>query len=186
MSALRRVLDRFHALRARRWVRLLMDGVLIIVVFSAVSLWQTRHHTRGDVRAFALPVLGGGDLTLASLGGKPTLVVFWAPWCGVCHANADNVARVASWAGDRAHVVSIASDYRSEDEVRRTAEREELPRPILLGGTATARAWGVTAFPTFFFLDADGHVTSSVAGYTTTAGLAARLLLDGVPAQVGL
>jgi thioredoxin-related protein len=47
---------------------------------------------------------------------------------------------------------------------------------VLLGDEETVRAFRVEAFPTTYFLDAEGRITGSVAGYTTTPGLLARLL----------
>jgi peroxiredoxin len=175
MSVLRRL---FTLWRSKRWVRWLADGIVLIVALSAVSMWQTRNHVRGEAQQFSLPTLDGTLVDNASLLGKPTLVVFWAPWCRVCHANAGAIASVASWFGDRVQVVSIASEYGSVDDVRLVAEREELAGTVLLGGDHTSRTWGVLAFPAFFFLDAEGRVRSSTSGYTTSAGLAARLLLD--------
>ena len=152
-----------------------MDGVLIVIAILAVGAWQTRGHVRGAAPNFALQVLDGSTATLASFAGKPTLLAFWAPWCGVCRANEGSVEQLKEWAGDRAHVVSVASDYRDPEEIRAYAAEHHLGDPVLLGGKATARAYGVQAFPTYYFLDEAGRITGSSVGYTTSVGMAARL-----------
>lgn len=173
--ALRALSRRLRELRERRAVRWAMDALLVAVVLVAVSAWQTRHHMRGAAPDFALPTLAGDEVTRASLAGKPALLAFWAPWCGVCRANEGAVATLQGWAGDRAHVISVASDYQDVEEIRQYVQRHRVAGTVLLGGSATARAFRVQAYPTFYFLDAEGRIQGSAVGYTTAAGLWARL-----------
>lgn len=153
-----------------------MDGAIVIAIFMAVSLWQTRSHLRGEAPGFTLATLDGGTVSTESLAGKPALVVFWAPWCGVCRLESRNVSWVRSLVGTSASVVSVASEYDDLGEVRAYVAEQNVDYPVLLGGRATARAFQVHAFPTVFFLDSEGRITGSVVGYTTTLGLLARLL----------
>lgn len=157
-----------------------MDGGVLIAIFLGINAWQSRHHLRGEAPAFELRVHGAsGDerVSNATLSGKPTMIVFWAPWCGVCKADSPAVSRVKNMVGDRANVVSIASEYESLREVQRYIDDVGVDYPVLLGGKKTARDFQVRAFPTVFFLDAQGRIESSAVGYTTTAGMLARLML---------
>lgn len=174
-------------MREKRIVRLLMDGAVLIAIFLGINAWQSRGHLRGVAPAFELRVLdvttNAGAMGVASeervsnttLAGKPTMLVFWAPWCGVCKADSPAVSRVRSIVGERANVVSIASDYESLREVNGYVAAVGVDYPVLLGGKKTARDFQVRAFPTVFFLDSDGNIDTSVVGYTTTAGMLARL-----------
>ena len=170
------MLAKLRTLRSRRAVRLAMDGLVLIVIFFAVSLWQTRSHLRGDAPAFSLRTLDGATVSTESLAGKPVLLAFWAPWCGVCKVESRNISWVKSLVGERAHVVSVASEYENLGEVRGYVADQSVDYPVLLGGRKTARDFQVAAFPTVFFLDAEGRITGSVVGYTTTGGLLMRLL----------
>jgi len=87
------------------------------------------------------------------------------------------VSGVRSLVGDRAHVVSVASEYGSLAEVQDYVDDVGADYPVLLGGKKAARDFQVRAFPTVFFVDSDGNIDGSVVGYSTTAGLLARLLL---------
>jgi len=166
------------AYRTRRSVRWTVEALLLVVLVAVIGAWQTRRHLSGvPPPAFALAALDGGTVTSSALIGKPTMLVLWAPWCGVCKAQADNVARVHRWAGDKAHVVSIAFAYQAKDEVRRVADEERLEVPVLLGTEALSEALRVEAFPTVYFLDDAGRIKRSAAGYTTTLGMLWRLWL---------
>src|SRR5262249_11462103 len=128
--------------------------------------------------AFELEQLGGGRVASSSLAGKPAMIALWAPWCGVCKAQSDNIGRVASWAGSSAHVISIALSYDRREDVERYAHDHSEGVPVLLGDDALSRALRVDTFPTVYFVDAHGRVTSSVVGYASTLALYVRLLLS--------
>jgi thiol-disulfide isomerase/thioredoxin len=158
--------------RIPRW---LLEVLLVLVVVWGASALRSGDLARGQVPAFTLQDLNGATWTAASLRGKPALIVFWAPWCGVCRAMGSNVSWVQSLSGSRARVVSVASGYGSVDEVRRYATDHALDYPVLLGGRATARVFGVRAYPTVFVLDENGTIRNSMVGYATTLGMYLRL-----------
>jgi thiol-disulfide isomerase/thioredoxin len=162
----------------RRWFRWGGEAAVVLGALLVVGLIQTRHHLGSGERPVAtFRTLDGAPVRLESLRGRPVALVFWAPWCGVCAAQSDNLSRVARWAGDRGRVASVASAFGDLAEVRAYLAAHDVPEPVLLGDQATTRAFRVEAYPTVYFLDAEGRIKGSVVGYTTTAGLLARLLL---------
>jgi len=169
---------RLQALEQRRWFRWGGEALVVLLAVLAVGAIQSRHHLSGGERPSAtFRSLEGAPVTLESLRGKRLALAFWAPWCGVCAAQSDNLSRTLRWAGSRAQVVSVAAAFGDPAEVRAYMKEHRVEYPVLLGDDATVRAFHVEAFPTVYFLDAEGRVTGSVAGYTTTAGLLARLFL---------
>ncbi len=170
--------DRLARLEERRWFRWGGEAVVVLAAVLAIGVVQTRHHLGGGAQpAASFRTLDGATVTLESLRGRPVALAFWAPWCQVCAAQSGNLSRVSRWAGDRGRVVSVAAAYGDVGEVRAYMKEHEVTYPVLLGDDDTVRAFRVEAFPTVYFLDEQGRIKRSVAGYTTTAGLLARLLL---------
>jgi thiol-disulfide isomerase/thioredoxin len=160
--------------RVFRWSR---DALLLVALLFGVGLWQTRNH----VRDVPLPTgnwstLSGESLSLQSFQGKPTLLALFAPWCGVCGAEAPNIERVRRWVGDRARVVSVALSYDDVHDVRAYVQKNNVQGTVVLGDDALARALRVQAFPTVYFVDEEGKVKGSSVGYTPTFSLLFRLL----------
>jgi thiol-disulfide isomerase/thioredoxin len=161
----------------KRWSRWGGEALAVLLALVAVGIIQTRHHLGGGTRpAATLQTLDGAPVSLESLRGRPTVLYFWAPWCAICKASSGNVSRLARWGGERLRVVAVASAFGQVAEVREAMRAQGIDYPVLLGDEATQRAFAVDAFPTTYFLDEEGRVKRSVAGYTTTLGLLARAL----------
>ncbi len=148
---------------------------LFVAVFLAVHAWQTRGLIDTGAAlpapATALADLQGRPRDLEEFRGRPVLVYFFAPWCGVCAASAGNLARLARWRADGLQVVLVALDYETVGDVADYARRHELTVPVLLGDRDTAAAWRVAGYPTYYVLDGEGRVRRRDFGYSTLAGL---------------
>jgi thiol-disulfide isomerase/thioredoxin len=168
---------RYEKAREKRWFRWSVDLAVLALIVLGLGAWQTRNLlSRGTAVELELQTLAGAPVSFASLRGKPVLVSFWAPWCGVCRQVSPNVSRVRGWLGDRAHVVSIAAAYQQVGEVQAFAAQQHLDYPVLLGGENELQRFHINAFPTLYFLDEEGRVKGSAVGYTTTLGLLVRVL----------
>jgi thiol-disulfide isomerase/thioredoxin len=150
-----------------------------VAVVAVIGAWQTRGHVASGTvpNGVTLRSLDGGTSRLSSFRGKPTAVAFWAPWCSVCKAESGNLSWLARLVGDRAQVVSVAAAYDSVGDVQTYLRDQRVDYQVLLGDDEVVRAFRIQAFPTVYFLDAEGRVKGSVSGYTTTLGLLVRLLL---------
>lgn len=165
--------------RERRWVRWGVDAVFFVVLFSAVMAWQTRHLPGAGAPApdFALSTLSGETVRLEDLRGRPVVLTFWAPWCGVCKLESSNLSSMRGLVGEGAHVVSVAVAWRDVEDVHRFAREQGVDYPVLLGDAALMEAYGVEQFPTTFFLSPEGRIERAAVGYTTRLGLLWRLWL---------
>lgn len=168
--------------RQKRWFRWTVDILVVVLIFAVISTFQTwRHLSSGEpVPEFALTTLDGERFTSDMLEGKPSVLFFWAPWCGVCKADAHNIADVREALGDQVTIVSIALSYSEVSEVQEFVDENGVTGPVLLGHRATADSFEIDSFPTVYILDSSSRVKTSLVGYTTEFGLRARLALQGV------
>lgn len=179
MSATERFKASWARWRERRWVRWAGDALFLTVAVLVIGLWQTRGHVEGPAPDFTLPTLGGAPVSLAGLRGKPVLLAFWAPWCGVCKTESQNLGWARRLLGERAHVLSVASAWDDERQVRQYVQERGVDYPVALDAEGVADRFQVQAYPTLYFVDAQGQVKRSAVGYTTTLGLVLRTLVGG-------
>ena len=165
-------------LRSRWYSSLLVDAAIIGLIFLAATAWQQRDLLATSVAApqFSLASMDGITYQLGVAETPQTLVYFFAPWCNVCHASIDNVESIRQrrTAEDLAIYV-VALDYQSRAEVEAFLDRHDLSVPVLLGNRAVQQAWQIGAYPTYYVLDADGHIAHRSVGYSTELGLHLRL-----------
>lgn len=154
------------------------NTAVFMLVVMALGAFQTSRHLK-DVAApsFALTERQGARVDLSSLRGKPTLLLFFAPWCPVCGVESQNISWLKRIVGDSANVVSVVSDYESTNEVERFVAKHEVDYPVLLDNAGVTQQFSVRGYPTAYFVDRDGRIKRSAAGYTSTLGLLWRLLL---------
>jgi nifR3 family TIM-barrel protein len=156
----------------RRWV---LEAVVVLSVYAAVSAWQERHllETAKLAPDFALPSLGGDEVTLASLRGKRVLVHFWATWCGVCRREFGALNAVQRGLSPDEALISIVADSDDPEEVRRFVAEHHIEYPVLLADARVLRAFRIEGFPTNYFIDAKGRVAGHTIGMATR-GASAR------------
>ena len=95
------------------------------------------------------------DLT----AGKPTLLVFWATWCGPCRAEIPRIKEaVRRFSDDGLAVLAVDPGIRDNlATVRIYAEHYKLSYPVYFDPTqATRSAFDLIGTPTVILLDADG------------------------------
>ena len=128
---------------------------------------MNRRLSVGDTApAFTLPDARGGDLTLEPSAAAATVVVFTASGCPYALAWHDRIQQVArDYAGRRVTVLQVAGNDETghpEDRMesmRRRVANGEIAGPYLRdAGQEVVAAYGATATPEVFVLDARGVV----------------------------
>lgn len=109
--------------------------------------------------AFELPDLDGKNVSLASLKGKQTLLVFWNPGCGFCKRMVDDLKQWEAKPQRNAPQLVLISTGTPE------ANRElGLKSTTLLDqGFTTGRTYGASGTPSAVLIDSAGKIASEVA-----------------------
>jgi peroxiredoxin len=163
-----------------RWKRFALEALVFVVIVAGIQAWRARDLLPTDERtpapAFELTDLEGRAWRPTDLAGKPAVVYFFAPWCGVCAASSPQLRGFHRWRGDDVQVILIGLDYGSPSEVRDYARKHSLTMPVLVGTAETGAAYRIRGYPTYYVLDAQGRIARRDVGLSTVAGLWVRTL----------
>ncbi len=103
--------------------------------------------------------------------GEPTVIAFFAHWCPVCQGEVDELADHLGDVGlpDGVRLVAVSTSVRSDGDNYPPSDwfaTEDWPAPVLLDDrdSSLAAAYGLTGFPFWVVVDADGQVTRRVSG----------------------
>ncbi len=157
-----------HLARVPRIVLELLVAGLVIV---AINGFLTRHAASGRAPRLPAARLNGPAPRLGV--GRPVLVEFFATWCPICRLDQGVAQEIAR----RAPVVIVATESPAQ-AVRAFAQAHHWQTPVILDRRgALARRYGARVLPMAFIVGPQGRIRFAVAGYTTEAGLMARLWL---------
>ena len=130
-------------------------AVAVLLVLSATSALGAE-----DPTTISLADTEGKTIRLPDLmTGKPSLLVFWATWCGPCRAEIPRITEAhRRFSDDGLAVLAINPGIRdSLTNVRRYGERFQLKYPVYFDSNqATRSAFNLIGTPTIILFDADG------------------------------
>jgi thiol-disulfide isomerase/thioredoxin len=122
----------------------------------------------GAAQALSGSTLDGGTFDLATAKGKPTVVNFFASWCGPCNQEAPEVVAFAKAHPD-VQMVGVATNDKPFDS-ETFVKKYGIAYPVVMDlDGAMGNVWGVTGIPTTFFIDKNGDVQDSIIGASTQA-----------------
>ena len=134
----------------------------ILLVFGLAACGQAcvpegpREGMRGP--SIETSLVDGTPIKSKDLGGKPTVLVFWASWCGPCMMEVPQIAALHKSVGDTVNIVGI-NGGESETTVTNTVAHMHMTWPVALDPTgAIQRAWEVQSIPLVVILDPDWRV----------------------------
>jgi cytochrome c biogenesis protein CcmG/thiol:disulfide interchange protein DsbE len=168
---------------ARRRLRALIWAIAAVVLVLALVFGLGSKGSSKLRHAPPLPGehLSGASATLSSLlssgDGRPTLVLFWASWCGPCQQEAPEIERFAASPAGRGRIVGVDwSDARSG--AQEFIHRYRWTFPNLRDGEGTVgNEYRLPGLPSTFVLDSKGRIAKVLVGPQTQTSLQHALTL---------
>lgn len=132
--------------------------------------------------AFELARLGGGEDVRLDAAGQPTIVNFWASWCGACRTEHEVLVELGREAAeDGVRLVGINYRDTTANAEKFLADRGTFPFPSAVDPDGrTGIDFGVYGLPETFFIGADGMVVARHVGPLTREAAAGYLRELGV------
>lgn len=156
-----------RTLRTLAWIGAALAAVAVIAVAATVGVGSTAK------RAPALPRqrLAGPRVSIASLRGRPALVLFWASWCEQCSKEATAVRRFADSAAGTGRIVGVDwADWRGA--ARRFIRNHRWTFSNLRDVSGeVGNSYGLTQLPALFVIDSHGDIEKALSGAQTQRGL---------------
>ena len=161
----------------RRWTYLMIIVLTLGIGWTFRSRISTISANPGERPAsprqgfaapdFTLDLLGGGEVTLSDLRGKPIMVNLWASWCPPCRAEMPAIQKVYQDYRDLGLVVLGVNTTNQDSEADAAAFVREygltFPIPLDRDGSVSVR-YALRGLPTTFFIDRKGIIRSVVVG----------------------
>lgn len=112
-----------------------------------------------------------GHVSLGTFVGRPTVLVFWATWCGACR---DELPELAKLAAEGHQVLAVSRERLAKTTAFVRARALEVPLGCDRAGVAF-KAFGIEVLPTTIVFDADGRPIEVQRGWTSYERLRERL-----------
>ncbi len=158
----------------RKWMRASVEGALVLALFVGLRAYTLRGLASGAAPPLAGRDLEGHHVSLDDFRAQPVAVHFWATWCADCSMESGSIASLSR--NGSAPILTVATSSGDAAAIRASMEKAGVSFPVVVDADgAIAAAWGVTRFPTTFFLNRAHRVSTVESGYTTSLGLRARL-----------
>jgi thiol-disulfide isomerase/thioredoxin len=164
--------------KRRRWLRWSVEAALFVGVWFGLQAWMRRNLLPADGRpapAVTLRHLDGRPATLADYRGEAVQLHFWATWCGVCRMEHGALNAVHEGLAPGQRLISVVADGDDLDHLRKYLAEHDVRYPVLIADQAALAAFGVSSFPTNFYLSPEGNLSAHDIGWSTRWGMRARL-----------
>lgn len=129
----------------------------------------TTEATQEDPRTVQAPELtfldwDGNEVKLSDYFGKPIVLNFWAHWCGPCQREMPEFNAMYEELGGEVTFLMVHMGAAVEEGKAKVTEGGYTFPVVFDTQSAAAYIYGVSAYPTSFFIDADGNVQGYYVG----------------------
>lgn len=151
--------------RQRVMFRIAATGLSLVITLLMVNGPHTdtlvSEAADSTIPSFELVTFGGEVFTEKALQGEPTLLVFWAPWCNVCQRELpllEQFYRQTTPPQVRILLIGFADTRANVEEFVKSHPKVFVVPTAYDEDRWVARAFKVTATPTYVLLDGQGTI----------------------------
>ena len=117
---------------------------------------------------FTVMDASGKEVKLSDFRGKPTVVNFWASWCGPCKSEMPDFDAVYQEMGDEIHFLMVNMTDGAQETLagaQAFIADSGYTFPVYYDTQySAAMAYGVSSLPTTYFFDAEGYGVAYAIG----------------------
>jgi len=147
---------------------------LFTIISYTINYFRAPKLESNEVPTINTTLVDGSSFSTIDAKSKPLMIHFWGTWCPICKQEAGNIASVSQ----RYNVITIAVNSGSNSNIKEWLKKEGVSYPVINDTDGSlAKKFNVTVYPTSFIYDSNGNLSFTETGYTTTAGLFARMRL---------
>ena len=139
--------------------------VALVVVAAAVLVVVSRSSSSSEASASSgatVTAMAPADFSVADYAGKPLVVNVFGSWCPPCNMEAPDLGTFAKQ-NPGAQVVGVASED-TEKDATAFMKKYGLTYPLVLDDGSLVQQFGVSAYPTTIFYDAQGKEVDRLVG----------------------
>jgi len=151
---------------------LLMGAVAILILSNIISYIRQPELSSNMLSHIEAKLLNGTDYRVNK--SKPLVLHFWATWCSTCKLEIGNFEYISK----EYEVLTIAVNSGDNKKLKSYLKEKGFTFPVVNDSRGEwAKRFKIEVYPTTFIYDGNGELRFTEVGYTTTAGLLARLAL---------
>jgi len=148
----------------------LIVGVMVFVLSNLISYVRRPTLNTDQLPQIKATLISGNQYIQKN--NKPLVLHFWATWCPTCKLEAPNLETVSK----NYEVLTIAVQSGSDDKIKAYMKENHLNFQVINDANGKwAKQFNIEAYPTTFIYNAKGKLQFSEVGYTSIAGLLARV-----------
>ena len=124
-------------------------------------------HSTQKAKSFAVYDRNGKPVSLSQMRGKPTVVNFWATWCGYCTMEMPEFDKLYKEYGNDVNfmMVDLTDAQETEKAAARFVDKNGYSFPVYFDkNQSAAKAYNITSIPMTLFIDANGNLVEENLG----------------------